>query len=112
MCNERDFQVLLSLNKEALVKIVLDLKQQLGHYQVAESNKPGVSLPHVPAVGLYVVRDSLGQVRAIMPEESVVLAQIEGMAILFSLVNEVQIEFQLGNRVQLISTWKNGKEVK
>jgi hypothetical protein len=112
MCNERDFQFLLGLDKEALVKLVLNLKQQLGHYQVAESNKPSVSLPPVPAVGRYVVRDCLGHVRAIMPEDLVKRAQVEGMAILFSLVNEVHIEFQLGDRIQLVSVWKNGKEVK
>jgi hypothetical protein len=110
MCNEKDFQFLLSLDKEALVKIVLGLKQQLGHYKVAEHGR--VSLPPVPAVGRYVIRDSLGQIRAIMPEELVKRAQVEGMAILFSLVNEVQIEFQLGDRIQLMSTWKNGKEVR
>jgi hypothetical protein len=54
----------------------------------------------------------LGQVRAIMPEDLVIRAQVEGMAILFSLVNEVHIEFQLGDRIQLVSVWKNGKEVK
>jgi hypothetical protein len=108
--NDSDFVELLSKDKESLIKIVLELREQLGLSRVAEHGR--VSLPPIPAVGRYVIRDSLGQVRAIMPEESVKHAQVEGMAILFSLVNEVQIEFQLGGRVQLMSVWKKGREVK
>lgn len=108
--DDSGFVELLSKDKETLVKIVMDLREQLGHHRVAEHGR--VSLPPIPAVGRYVIRDSLGQVRAIMPEESVRVAQVEGMAILFSLVDEVRIEFQLNNRVQLVSVWKKGKEVK
>jgi hypothetical protein len=108
--DDSDFVELLSKDKETLIRIVLKLREQLGHHRVAEHGR--VSLPLIPAAGRYVIRDSLGQPRAVVPEELVKLAQVEGMAILFSLVDEVRIEFQLNNRIQLVSVWRKGKEVK
>jgi hypothetical protein len=108
--DDSGFVELLAKDKAALIRLVLDLREQLGHHRVAEHGR--VSLPPIPAVGRYVIRDSLGQPRAVVPEELVKLAQVEGMAILFSLVGEVRIEFQMGGRVQLISVWRKGREVK